>query len=72
MVETEFSQVRFHGDTARAAGVYTGVEALSGDDVAEAVFWAVSRPPHVNIDEINITPRQQANAYYTYRKLADQ
>ncbi|MDR2912050.1 MAG: SDR family NAD(P)-dependent oxidoreductase [Alistipes sp.] len=69
MVETEFSQVRFHGDTARAAAVYTGVEALSADDIAQTVLWAVNRPPHVNIDDITITPRQQANAYYTNRTV---
>jgi NADP-dependent 3-hydroxy acid dehydrogenase YdfG len=68
MVETEFSQVRFHGDTARAAAVYDGLEPLTAEDVAEAVVWAVTRPPHVNIDEIALTPRQQANAYYTFRK----
>jgi NADP-dependent 3-hydroxy acid dehydrogenase YdfG len=67
MVETEFSEVRFHGDRERAAGVYTGVEPLTAEDIAEAVMWAVTRPPHVNVDEIAITPRQQANAYYVYR-----
>jgi NADP-dependent 3-hydroxy acid dehydrogenase YdfG len=68
MVETEFSDVRFHGDTTRAAAVYEGVEPLTAEDIADAVLWAVSRPPHVNIDEIALTPQQQANAYYTYRK----
>ena len=68
MVETEFSEVRFHGDGARAAAVYEGVEALCGEDIAEAILWAVTRPPHVNIDEIALTPQQQANAYYTFRK----
>jgi NADP-dependent 3-hydroxy acid dehydrogenase YdfG len=68
MVETEFSEVRFHGDESRAAAVYQGVEPLTAEDVAEAVVWAATRPPHVNIDEIALTPRQQANAYYTYRK----
>jgi NADP-dependent 3-hydroxy acid dehydrogenase YdfG len=67
MVETEFSEVRFRGDVARAAAVYAGVEPLEAEDVADAVLWAVTRPPHVDIDEIALTPRQQANAYYTYR-----
>ncbi len=67
MVETEFSEVRFHGDTARAASVYEGVDPLEAEDIAEAVLWAVTRPPHVNIDEIALTPQQQANAYYTCR-----
>jgi NADP-dependent 3-hydroxy acid dehydrogenase YdfG len=68
MVETEFSEVRFHGDTGRAEAVYEGVEPLTAEDIAEAVLWAVTRPAHVNIDEIALTPQQQANAYYTYRK----
>jgi NADP-dependent 3-hydroxy acid dehydrogenase YdfG len=68
MVETEFSEVRFHGDEARAAAVYQGVEALTAEDIAEAVMWAVTRPAHVNIDEIALTPQQQANAYFTHRK----
>jgi NADP-dependent 3-hydroxy acid dehydrogenase YdfG len=68
MVETEFSEVRFHGDEERAAAVYAGVEPLVAEDIAQAVLWAVTRPPHVNIDEIALTPQQQANAYYTYRK----
>ena len=68
MVDTEFSEVRFHGDTERAAEVYKGVEPLGAEDVAEAVLWAVTRPPHVNIDEIALTPQQQANAFYTHRK----
>lgn len=67
MVETEFSLVRFHGDEDRAGGVYAGVKPLTGEDVAEAVVWAVNQPAHVNIDEIMITPIQQANAYYTIR-----
>ncbi len=68
MVETEFSVVRFHGDHERAGNVYTGVTPLTGDDIAEAILWAVNMPPHVNVDEIVLTPVQQANAYYTYRK----
>lgn len=68
MVETEFSLVRFHGDHERAGNVYTGVTPLSGDDVADTILWVVSLPRHVNIDEIVLTPIQQANAYYTHRK----
>ncbi len=68
MVETEFSVVRFHGDEERAAAVYNGVEALTATDVAQAVVWAAGRPVHVNIDEIVITPRQQAGAYYVDRR----
>lgn len=67
MVETEFSKVRFHGDEARAAAVYQGVEPLTGDDVADAILWAVEAPDHVNIDEIVLTPKAQANSYYVNR-----
>ncbi len=68
MVETEFSIVRFHGDRERADGVYKGVEPLRGEDIADTILWAASQPPHINIDEIVVTPTQQANAYYTFRK----
>lgn len=68
MVETEFSLVRFHGDEERADNVYNGVTPLTGDDVADAMLWVVSLPEHVNIDEIVLTPVQQANAYYTFRR----
>lgn len=68
MVDTEFSVVRFHGDRDRADNVYKGVTPLTGDDIADAILWVVSLPAHVNIDEITLTPLQQANAYYTFRK----
>lgn len=67
-VETEFSIVRFHGDTQRATDFYEGVKPLAPEDVAETVAWALSQPPHVNIDEIVLTPAAQANAYYTFKK----
>lgn len=68
MVDTEFSTVRFHGDKKRAAEVYRGVEPLTGDDIAGIVAWVVSLPPHVNINDIEVMPSQQANAYMTFRK----
>jgi NADP-dependent 3-hydroxy acid dehydrogenase YdfG len=62
MVETDFSLVRFHGDAERAAKVYKGVTPLTPADVADAIVWAVSRPTHVNIARILLTPVQQANS----------
>ena len=60
MAETEFSLVRFHGDAARARQVYEGVTPLSADDIADVVFYCVTRPAHVNINTIEIMPVQQA------------
>jgi NADP-dependent 3-hydroxy acid dehydrogenase YdfG len=68
MVDTEFSSVRFHGDEHRAKEVYEGIRPLSGEDIAETILWVISQPSHVNIDEVVITPTQQANAYYIIRK----
>jgi len=62
LVETEFSIVRFAGDRKRAEAVYDGMTPLLGEDVAECVVWAATRPPHVNIDEIVVRPRDQATA----------
>jgi NADP-dependent 3-hydroxy acid dehydrogenase YdfG len=67
MVETEFSLVRFKGDAERAGAVYQGVKPLTGADVAEAIGWAVTRPPHVNVDELVLRPVQQANAFTVHR-----
>ena len=68
MVETEFSEVRFHGDKERAEGVYVGVDALQGEDIAEAIHWMLSLPAHMNVNDIVLMPTQQAGAYYTFRK----
>lgn len=61
-VETNFSIVRFKGDTKRAAAVYEGMDALSPNDVADAVVYCASRPAHVNISEIIIMPTDQVQA----------
>jgi 3-hydroxy acid dehydrogenase/malonic semialdehyde reductase len=60
MVDTEFSLVRFAGDASRAGTVYAGMQPLSGEDVADVVAWCVSRPPHVNVNTIEVMPVQQA------------
>lgn len=61
-VETEFSVVRFHGDAAKAKAMYQGFEPLRGEDIADAVWFALSRPPHVNIDQLTILATAQASA----------
>ncbi len=59
--ETEFSDVRFRGDEERKNAVYRGVRYLTPDDVADCILWAVTRPPHMNVDEIVVKPLQQAS-----------
>jgi NADP-dependent 3-hydroxy acid dehydrogenase YdfG len=68
MVETEFSVVRFHGDTERASNFYKGIKPLTPEDVADAIVWAASRPAHVNIARIMLTPVQQANSLLVHRE----
>lgn len=68
MVETEFSEVRFKGDVERAKKVYEGLEPLMAQDIAEAIWFAVSRPAHVNINDMLIMPAAQATATLVNRK----
>ncbi len=70
MVHTEeFSLVRFGGDQAKADAVYAGVpDPLVADDVADAIGWMTTRPPHVNIDRLTIRPRAQAANHKVYRR----
>ena len=63
---TEFSQVRFKGDAARAAKVYEGVHALSADDVADTVHWVATRPAHMNVNVIEVMPVAQAFNLFKY------
>jgi len=67
-VETEFSIVRFGGDAERAKKVYEGFENLVAADIADAVVWAVTRPEHVNINDIVIMPKAQPAAGVIHRK----
>ena len=66
--ETEFSLVRFKGDQKKAAQVYEGFTPLYAEDIAEAVLFAVTRPPHVNIDDLVIMPTSQARSRKINRK----
>lgn len=68
MVETEFSEVRFHGDKERAEKVYQGFAPLSPDDVAEAVLFCATRPPRVNISEVIVMPTDQASTTMVHRR----
>ena len=67
LVETNFSVTRFHGDKARADGVYKGIQPLTGADVAESVYYAVSAPEHVQVAEILILATHQASGSVIHR-----
>ena len=62
MADTEFSTVRFGGDKAKADAVYAGMQPLTADDVTEAVYWAATLPPHVNVNTIELMPVAQSFA----------
>lgn len=66
--ETEFGIVRFKGDAATAKQVYTGIKALTAEDVADIIYYTTTLPPHVCINEVVVTCTQQANAIYFNRK----
>jgi len=68
LAETEFSEVRFKGDSARAKTVYEGLVALRAEDVADAVVWCVTRPRHVNVQSVLILPTDQASAHAVNRR----
>jgi serine 3-dehydrogenase len=67
MVETEFSEVRFHGDTSRAKAVYHGLQPLTGRDIADVILFAITRPQHVTLHDIQIMPTAQAAATIVHR-----
>ena len=66
-VNTEFSMIRFKGDYERANQVYRGYEPLQAKDIADSILHIIKSPPHVNINDIQITPTAQANAYYLHK-----
>jgi len=67
LVETEFSRVRFFGDAERARKTYEGLTPLRAEDIADCIAWAVTRPAHVNVDEIVVKPVAQATALMVAR-----
>ena len=68
-VETEFSEIRFKGNSERAKKVYAGFEPLKAEDIAETIWFAISRPAHVNINDLVIMPTAQASSNHLERKL---
>ena len=68
LVETEFSKVRFKGDSSRASTVYEGYKALEADDIAEIIEFVISRPHHVNIADVLILPQDQASSSIINKK----
>lgn len=70
LAETEFALVRHGGDAERAKKVYEGMTPLGAEDVAEAIVFVATRPPHVDIDEMVIRPRDQATAMLVHRRSA--
>ena len=66
-METEFSLVRYKGDTTTAAATYNGITPLTGADIAATIYYCCTLPPHVCINDLVITPTQQADAFYFNR-----
>ncbi|MBW2249292.1 MAG: SDR family oxidoreductase [Deltaproteobacteria bacterium] len=68
MAESEFSIVRFKGDSDKAAQVYEGLQPLTPDDIAEIIFWVASLPPHVNINSLEVMPTNQSWGPYAFHR----
>lgn len=68
LAETEFSIVRFKGDTEKAKNPYKGIEAMTAEDIASIILYVISLPPHLCINDLVVSPTAQANAIYTYKK----
>ena len=69
LVETEFSEVRFKGDREKAKKVYQGFTPLTPEDVAEIIYFTISRPPHVNIADLIVMPTDQASSTIVHKNL---
>lgn len=67
MAETEFSNVRFHGDNEKADAVYKGFEPMTAEDIAEIIYYTASLPPHLCINDLVVTSTAQANSFYTVK-----
>ena len=65
--ETEFSEVRFHGDKARAKAAYNGYEPMTAEDVASLIYYSTTLPPNLCINDLVVTSISQANSFYTNR-----
>ena len=72
LVETNFSNIRFHGDTERADNVYKGIKPLNGDDIADVCFYAASAPAHVQIAEVLVLATHQANGTVIKRGMSSE
>jgi 3-hydroxy acid dehydrogenase/malonic semialdehyde reductase len=68
MADTEFSIVRFHGDTEKAKAVYKGIDALTGENIADVIYFCASLPQHVCINDLVITPTQQAGVHHNFKR----
>lgn len=68
LVDTEFSTVRFEGDTARAQAVYAGIQPLTAADVAQTIYWMATTPPHVHVADVLLLPTAQAASTVVHRK----
>jgi NADP-dependent 3-hydroxy acid dehydrogenase YdfG len=68
LVDTEFSTIRFKGDAEKAAEVYKGVDPLTAEDISDCVMWALTRPWHVNVDEIVVKARNQSSGARVFRE----
>ena len=70
MADTEFSEVRFHGDKAKADNVYAGMQPMTADDIAEAIHWAAGLPGHVNVNTIELMATAQSWAPFQVARKA--